>query len=283
MEKATREAKVHTSWINPNEDYDRAVRDFVLRILDDRGRNLFLRDLAEFQRRIAFHGYINSLAQVLLKLTAPGVPDIYQGNEVWDFSLVDPDNRRPVNYERRRRLLPDLMERIAAAERSPEAPLTALTDDLLQTIHDGRIKLYLTHRTLHYRRAHRDLFLYGDYQPLEVVGAKGEHACAFLRRWNDIEIVAVAPRLVVGLTGGDARPPRGPEVWEDTVLLLCDGQAGDAYRHLFTNETVRVVAHNGVPALRLAHVLSHFPVALLERSSRQPAHRRKALAAHRRV
>src|SRR5262249_29388239 len=115
MQKATKEAKVHTSWVNPNEEYDDAVRQFVFRVLPDSPDDPFLKDLLALQRKVAFFGCFNSLAQVLLKLTCPGVPDFYQGSELWDLSLVDPDNRRPVDYRRRRELLSALQGRIAAA------------------------------------------------------------------------------------------------------------------------------------------------------------------------
>src|SRR5262249_16869447 len=115
MQKAIHEAKVHTSWINPNPAYDDGVRQFVARTLDVRGNRRFLKTVREFHRRVSHYGLLNSLSQTLLKIASPGVPDTYQGTELWDFSLVDPDNRRPVNYERRRRLLGELQARAAAA------------------------------------------------------------------------------------------------------------------------------------------------------------------------
>ncbi|HEY8477905.1 MAG TPA: malto-oligosyltrehalose synthase, partial [Chloroflexota bacterium] len=158
MHKATKEAKVHTSWVNPNEAYDAAVRSFVFNILPDDPQDAFLQDFLAVQRRVAFFGRLNSLAQVTLKLTAPGVPDLYQGTELWDFSLVDPDNRRPVDFERRRLLLGQIRERV---ER--DGDLTRLVRELLEHAHDGRIKLYVTHRLLRYRRDRRDLFSKGEY------------------------------------------------------------------------------------------------------------------------
>ncbi|MBV8857291.1 MAG: malto-oligosyltrehalose synthase, partial [Acidobacteria bacterium] len=132
MQKATREAKVHTSWINPNEEYDAAVREFVGRLLRGGDGDAFLQDFLPLQRRVAFFGYFNALAQVLLKLTSPGVPDLYQGSELWDLSLVDPDNRRPVDYRRRREVLAGLRERIGVAGDD----LLPLTDDLLGNLAD---------------------------------------------------------------------------------------------------------------------------------------------------
>ena len=149
MRKATKEAKVHTSWINPNQAYDDALQEFIDAVLDS---FLFLEDFQALRYRVAQYGMYNSLSQTLLKLTAPGVPDIYQGTEVWDFSLVDPDNRRPVDFDRRRQLLSALQAQVRVA--GPN--LIDLARDLLRSKEDGRIKLYVTHRTLTYRREHAD-------------------------------------------------------------------------------------------------------------------------------
>ncbi|MGE5848998.1 MAG: malto-oligosyltrehalose synthase, partial [Candidatus Methylomirabilota bacterium] len=153
--KAAKEAKVHTSWINPNEAYDEALQAFVARILEPGQANRFLADFVPFQEFIARLGMVNSLAQTLIKITAPGVPDFYQGTEVWDFSLVDPDNRRPVDFVLRAALLAGLRERIAAGD------LLSLARDLLDHWPDGRIKLYTIHRTLTCRRQAPDLFQAG--------------------------------------------------------------------------------------------------------------------------
>ena len=140
MAKALKEAKMNTSWIQPNEQWDAAMHEFVARVLDPSPKNKFLPSFLPVAEEIARLGAINSLAQVALKLTVPGVPDIYQGNEIWDFSLVDPDNRRPVDYARRRKLLDSLTG--------------ATPEELLQNWPDGRIKLFLTQRLLRFRRDH---------------------------------------------------------------------------------------------------------------------------------
>src|SRR5262249_29828475 len=140
--KALHEGKVHTSWINPNAEYDQAVQQFVARILDTQASPAFLDDLRGFQRRVRHYGLFNPLAQTLPKLAAPVVPDPYQGTELWDFSLVDPDNRRPVDYERRARLLRELREPAAGPG------LAAFARELTAAKEDGRVKLYVTHRAL---------------------------------------------------------------------------------------------------------------------------------------
>lgn len=261
MKKATLEAKVHTSWINPNEEYDAAVQNFVFRVLDNKGRNRFLNALQAFQHRVAYFGQFNSLSQVLLKLTSPGVPDMYQGTEIWDFSLVDPDNRRPVDYQRRRLLLNDLKTQVARAGQD----LIPLVQGLLDHSLDGRIKLYLIFRTLNFRRAHQPLFSRGAYLPLEAVGEKRDHLCAFARISGDEGMIVVTPRLVVGLTGGAEQPPLGERVWKDTWLILPPEWGDHVYRNLFTGESLPPKKNGQVLGLPLMEVFNNFPVALFER------------------
>ncbi|MFQ5830642.1 MAG: malto-oligosyltrehalose synthase, partial [Candidatus Methylomirabilia bacterium] len=261
MFKALREAKVHVSWINPQPDYDAAVQRFIAEILDRSGENAFLEDFLPFQRKIAAWGMYNSLSQTLLKLTAPGVPDLYQGTELWDLSLVDPDNRRPVDYARRRQILADLASAVAEAGSN----VAALARELTNTKEDGRIKLYLIHRTLSYRRRQARLFLEGEYAPLGARGAQREHLCSFARRTDTLTVVAVVPRLVARLNMDG--PPLGKETWGETWLALPKEAPGRRYRNLFTGETVEAVEREGSPALPLEAIFASFPVALLEQES----------------
>lgn len=261
MQKATREAKVHTSWVNPNADYDAAVEQFVSGILDERRSKRFLESIQAFSRRVAYFGRFNSLSQTLVKLTAPGVPDIYQGCELWDLSLVDPDNRRPVNYVQRAALLAELHKRIAHGE------LGALADELLRSASDGRIKLYLTVQALAARRARPELFADGEYVALTALGEHGDHVVAFARCHGGAEIISVAPRLTLKLAGGEERPPLG-ELWGDTWLPLPYAGSGVRYRDLLTGaELLSEPGEAGEQrsGLRLRDVLARFPVALLER------------------
>ena len=259
MEKATLEAKVHTSWVNRNEEYDAAVQKFVFRVLENREKNRFLPDLRAFARRVAYFGQFNSLSQVLLKLTLPGVPDIYQGTEIWDFSLVDPDNRRPVDYNLRQSLLAQLEEEIDRYGQD----LTPLTQELLETSQDGRIKLYLIYRTLNFRRAHPLLFSMGPYLPLEAQGTWKDHVCAFARILGEERILVVTPRLVVQLTGGKEQPPLGEETWKDTWLILPAEWEGQTYLNLFTGGKLPVVKRDDCCGVPLAAVFTKFPAALL--------------------
>jgi (1->4)-alpha-D-glucan 1-alpha-D-glucosylmutase len=163
MQKANNEAKVHTSWVNPNEAFDRAVDHFVGQALGPESGAEFINDFSQFHGRIAYAGMLNSLSQTLLKMTAPGVPDFYQGTELWDLSLVDPDNRRPVDYAKRKRFLDEL-------KRGEQADRAGLLRDLLCHWQDGRVKQYLIYQTLNFRREHAELFQRGSYLPLVAAG-----------------------------------------------------------------------------------------------------------------
>ncbi|HYO63320.1 MAG TPA: malto-oligosyltrehalose synthase [Pyrinomonadaceae bacterium] len=257
MNKALKEAKVHTSWISPNEDYERAVREFVAGILEPSEGNAFLSDFAEFQRATARAGMFNSLSQVLLKVASPGVPDFYQGTELWSLTLVDPDNRRPVDYEERKRLLASLDEAEAANR-------AGLLEELVGRMEDGRVKLYVTSRALNFRRARRELFDAGEYVPLAARGARAHHVVAFARRQGGGEAVAVAARFFTRLNGAN-NLPLGAEVWGDTFLPLDATDGAARFRDVFTGREFGLSAEGGAAGLRLSEVFESLPVALLER------------------
>ncbi len=240
FDKAFKEAKVNTSWTAPNADYTAAVKAFVTALLAD-GSD-FRRDFEPFQQRVSHFGLLNSLSQTLVRLTAPGVPDTYQGTEVWDFSLVDPDNRRPVDYAARRALLAEL-------KRPSVTPA-----DLLAAKADGRIKLLLTHRALVARRDHAGLFTAGSYEPLTATGPLADHLFAFARRDGGRAALVVAPRLLTGVSPAADRPPVGP-VWRDTRLTLPAGLPA----------LTDVVTGRPVPAgtdVSVADLLAELPFAL---------------------
>ncbi len=256
MLKAIREAKRHTAWAEPDRAYEEATTQFVDAVLSDVEPNLFLDDFRPFQESIAFFGQFNSLSQVLLKMTSPGVPDFYQGTELWDFNLVDPDNRRPVDYSLRRALLNELKERARQ-----DAGDLAFLHHLLDEWQTGEIKLFLIWRTLQFRRQHRELFDHGSYVPLRAAGAQRAHLCAYARVWKDETAIIVAPRLPVTLAAGTLRAPLGPEIWSDTFLQLLDFDSGTRYRNVLTGEEV-FTSPDGTE-MRLGQVLGAFPVALL--------------------
>jgi (1->4)-alpha-D-glucan 1-alpha-D-glucosylmutase len=259
MIKAVREAKVDTSWINPNEPYEEALAAFIERILDPGRNNPFLQDFVPFQKRISHFGMLNSLSQTLLKITVPGVPDFYQGTELWSFDLVDPDNRRPVDYRTRADMLDALMRR------ESEVPLSDLGRELLARKEDGRIKLYLTCKALTYRRAHRDLFGEGEYVPLEVQGERADHVCAFERRKGDLGAIVIAPRFYTDLAEYPDGLPVGPAVWKDTAVRVSSADGGARYRNALTGEEVAGIGGGTGVILPLSEALSNFPVALLEK------------------
>jgi (1->4)-alpha-D-glucan 1-alpha-D-glucosylmutase len=258
MVKAMREAKVNSSWINPNMRYEDAVSTFICSILTKTRRNSFFPDFEKFHQLISSCGMSNSLSQTLLKITSPGIPDIYQGNELWDFSLVDPDNRRPVDFSLRNKLLDSLLHAEDAI-----GPM-ATAEEVVATRNDGRIKLYLTYKTLGFRRDHRTLFEAGKYRPVTVAGSFIEHVCAFERSLGDSSILVVVPRFCSGLPGNGSNLPIGRTAWLDTRILLAPETTADCYRNIFTEAVVRPEGRGGTMSLALSDILSVFPVALLE-------------------
>jgi len=261
MVKALKEAKVHTSWVNPDQAYDEAVHRFIEAILDRTGANTFLEDFIPFQERVAEYGIYNSLSQLLLKIAAPGIPDFYQGTELWDFSLVDPDNRRPVDHSVRA----DLLARLQGVDSGTGTDRRGLVRELLDGRPDGRIKLYVTATALNYRRANAPLFLEGEYVPLESQGNKKDHVCAFARIYQDQAVVAVVPRLVAGLMPDGKTPPIGSDVWGDAWVTVPSWRSASRYRNIFTGEVLSTTATDDRQTLPLAQIVSEFPVGLIER------------------
>ncbi|MEJ2761116.1 MAG: malto-oligosyltrehalose synthase, partial [Gammaproteobacteria bacterium] len=256
MLKAAREAKLLTSWSYTNEEYEQALLDFTAAVLSSSVNNPFLDDFVPFAESVAPFGLYNSLAQCLLKFTAPGMPDVYQGNELFEFSLTDPDNRRQVDYERRRILLGDL----AALEDLPAAELAPAVRVLLDDMADGRSKLYLTLRALNLRRRYRTQFQSGDYIPLAVNGERADHVCAFARSVEGTAVLTVVPRLIRGFCPD--RQPLGP-VWSDTWLEIPDSLPQRRYRNELDGQSLPVQRFGDRTGIPLAAMLAHFPVALL--------------------
>lgn len=254
MIKAVHEAKVNLSWISQDQEYVDNLTQFIDRVLrpgTPKRPNAFLEQFENFVKPVSFFGAINSLAQVLIKITAPGVPDIYRGCELWDFSLVDPDNRRPVDYDLRRRLLQEL----APAESDGQG----VAATLLNEVSNGVAKLWTTMRALHFRRQHPELFKVGsDYLPLFAEGSAHEHVIAFARRRENQMAITVAPRFSSTLMKGEMRAPLGEETWADATIAL-PPDSPTQFRNIMTGEGVR--AENG--RLLCREVFANFPVALL--------------------
>ena len=253
MAKATKEAKVNTSWTNADPDYDAAMAHFVDRVLDRKGNAAFLKQLLDFQRRLERPGQLNALGQAFLKLVSPGVPDVYQGCELWELSLVDPDNRRPVDYGLREAILTELDAQAQTGRR-------VLAQALSREMTDGRVKLYITAETLRLRQRAPELFRRGLYQPLEARGERAEHWIALTRTLEGQVVIAAAPRLTVALldAGGLA------ESMAQTVLVVPSGLEGEPLRNVFTGETVTPRRNEeGQVVLELRPLLEQFPVLLL--------------------
>lgn len=257
MIKALREAKLHTSWINPNSAYEEATVAFVEALLTPSARNPFLTDFLPLAGRLTHFGLLNGLSQTVLKFTVPGVPDVYQGNELWDFSLVDPDNRRPVDYALRRDRLAAMQRWFAETpQRRPQ--LRAL----LERLDDGDAKLLVTWQCLALRRRLPRLFQRGAYLPLAVDGLHAAHLCAFARSHGGTTLVVLAPRLYARLLGGEVRAPLGEAVWNDTRIEL-PADAGERYTDVFTGAVLTATADGSRRWLSAAAAFVDFPVALL--------------------
>lgn len=255
MNKAVHEAKVNLSWVNDNPEYVAALNEFIARILTPGAagkRNPFPQRVEEFVRPVAYFGALNSLAQVLLKITAPGVPDFYQGHELWEMRLVDPDNRHRVDFALRSRLLQNLLQTAAAGR------LLELCSDLLANYQDGRIKMWVTLRALNFRREHSDLFRAGSYIPLAGGTEKQEHLVAFARAYEDRVALVAVPRFSYTLMRGRLQPPIG-DAWGNAELQLPAEALGTRLLNIFTGE---VISPDG-RALLCRDLFAHLPVALL--------------------
>jgi (1->4)-alpha-D-glucan 1-alpha-D-glucosylmutase len=277
--KSAREAKIYTNWLSPDEEYEKALTGFAASILDPAANNRFLEDFLVFQKIIAHYGALNSLSQLLLKITSPGLPDFYQGMELWNFSLVDPDNRRPVDFQKRAELL-------RALRNQEERGQLEVAHDLLRSWEDGRIKLYVTYKGLLFRRTHRELFLAGEYLPVRASGAQSEHVCAFARRLGETWSLVVVPRLLARLQRATGTllidtvplseppfviPPLGKTVWGHSVLLL-PRDAPSRWHNTLTGENLTTLTSTEKTegkTLALAAVFGQFPVALFSGNSPQ--------------
>jgi len=263
LEKALREAKVYTSWMNPSEAYETAIRAFVTALLAADHR-AFIDDVSKFVAQITGAGYVNSLSQLMLKLTLPGMPDFYRGTELWDFNLVDPDNRRPVDYDARRHRLKHLWS-------NADKDLPTFARELAARWPDPDIKLWITSSGLHLRRDWPDVFAFGEYIPLTATGVAADHVMAFARRWETQTAICVVPRHFYGL---NAQHPRansetGPPLadWADTQLMLpADFSHEWACRLSGVSHSASKVQNAAAGqslVLKIADLLAVLPVALL--------------------
>ncbi|MFM9267654.1 malto-oligosyltrehalose synthase [Tychonema sp. BBK16] len=247
--KAVREAKVHTAWLRPDNDYENGFMTFIDSVLESGEQNQFLNTFLPFWQKVADYGILNSLSQTLLKITAPGVPDIYQGTEFWDLSHVDPDNRRPVDFQRRIKVLREIKAQATTN-------ILELIEELISTKEDARIKLFLTARILEARKQYLQVFQSGSYQPLEVVGTFKENIIAFARSYEDTTVIVIAPRFLTGIVKPEEMPI-GKNIWQDTKLELSE-EMPSVWKDAITNQ---MVESNG--QLAIGEALNYFPCALL--------------------
>ncbi len=257
--KAVREAKVHTSWINPNTAYEDAILAFADALIKAPMGSAFLMDFLPFQQRIARLGMFNSLSQTLIKLTAPGVPDIYQGCELWDFSLVDPDNRRPVDFGYRRTLL-DALQTLAT--QTSEQRITGVRA-LCDTLEDGRAKLLVVRSALALRERWPEVFQQGKYIPLAIKGEHAAHLCAYARIAGGRTVITVAPRFFARLSGEGDILPLGEKVWGDTAVDMPFYRRDNQYTCAFTGKVLKLEQRLSGWRLPVAQVLAEFPVGLI--------------------
>jgi (1->4)-alpha-D-glucan 1-alpha-D-glucosylmutase len=251
--KAIREAMVHTRWTRPNLAHEEGFKKFIAAILDEKQNHAFLEDFFSFHREIAFYGMLNSLSQTLLKITAPGVPDFYQGSELWDLRLVDPDNRGTVDFARRIKLLTSLKQ-MASRETA------GFSGELLKNWTDGRIKLYLISKALRCRQEFGALFTDGNFVPAEVSGERSENVTAFFRVFQNQQALVVAPKWLAG--SGMQQDSNGQaKYWGNTSIVLSDN-AAPSWRNVFTGESV-TAQENRDAGLNVSDALKSFPVALL--------------------
>jgi (1->4)-alpha-D-glucan 1-alpha-D-glucosylmutase len=269
MLKAAREAKAYTSWTNIDTEYENALIDFVRGILAPRNNgnagsaNAFLADIQRLVARIARPGFWNSLSRTLIQFTSPGTPDLYQGDELWNFALVDPDNRRPVDYASRQALLQSVVSGV-------EAEATARAEfvrEMVASPEDGRVKLHLIRSALVARRELPEVFAQGTYEPLEVTGARRDQVFAFARHapqsanaeGREATALIVVPRYTAALSADSAAAPVG-DVWGDTAIVLPEALRNRPWRSMLIGEKLSA---SDIDSLIVADVLGVFPAAIL--------------------
>jgi (1->4)-alpha-D-glucan 1-alpha-D-glucosylmutase len=254
MVKAVREAKVVSSWIAPHREYEQALTAFIGSLLSDRPLSAFRTDFESYVHSWAQMGVWNSLSQTLLKICSPGVPDLYQGTELWDLHLVDPDNRRPVDFALRQRMLDDLLDRM-----SPPADRLELIQSLLANCSDGLIKFFVTLVALRARHADAELFTTSEYTPLTATGSLAAHVCAFARGCFSRSAIIVTPRVNAQLVLATGNAPVGRPLWGDTQISIPAALQRHDWQDAFSHQSI--VLRDG--RLRVGDALEHFPLALL--------------------
>jgi (1->4)-alpha-D-glucan 1-alpha-D-glucosylmutase len=257
MIKAVREAKVHTEWLRPDEAYEQAFMAYIDEIVKPVESNRFLNEFMLFVKTISYHGMLNSLSQSLLKIFSPGIPDFYQGTELWDLSFVDPDNRLPVDFAARAGLLKKMQEEESRGSLS--------LNEMLAHWEDGRIKLYLTCKALQFRNSREELFFDGDYIPLKASGPFRRHVCAFARQKRSLWSVVLVPRFTTEIAA-PGKPPAGSDVWGVTTVLFPEN-APERWVNVLTGEHVEALRAGRAKQAPAEKIFQSFPAAVLEPAS----------------
>ncbi len=260
MQKALKEAKVHSSWVNPHADYEKALSHFVRAALSPTHDNRFPKEFGEFHESIIESGLLNSLSQQVLKLTSPGIPDLYQGSEMWNFTLVDPDNRAAVDYKTPRKWLSDNRKKI---ETNPLGTM----HELAASLKDGLIKLYVTNRLLNFRRREEQLMRDGAYYALKVRGDREKHVCAFARDLDNKRTITATGRFFQTLREENA-PPRFPDTWQTTNIFVNKTFSPlGLFRDVFTGRVVQATLVDNEWVLRVSELFNPLPISFLEVTS----------------
>jgi (1->4)-alpha-D-glucan 1-alpha-D-glucosylmutase len=255
MDKAAKEAKVRTSWLRANDRHDLKLAEFIATVMRPGADNAFIADLGAFAARIAPAGILNSLGQTLIKVASPGVPDFYQGTELWDLSLADPDNRRPVDYALRVAMLSEI-------KRSAKDDRLALAMRLFANPADGAIKMYITTEALGLRHRNEALFAQGPYAALRASGARGRNVVGFARGTPDNHIIVAVGRLFAAF-GALPEAAAGEETWRDTYLSAPAGLLRGRYLELFTGTEIPAHLDRDRRQLYMADIFAHMPLAML--------------------
>ncbi len=256
MIKALREAKVHTSWVNINEQYEKATCEFIRKILSSPENHPFWREFLPFQKEIARAGFLNSIFQCALKLTCPGVPDIYQGSELYKFALVDPDNRKPVNYVESGQKLEEIKHLI-----NPDVPEEFNIQQEILPLESGKMKLFLTASILNFRQKHQDIFRRGNYLPLQTKGVRERNLVTFAREFEQEAVIVVVPRLIYNAISEESPIPLGENVWQDTGVILPDKYSNCIWKDILTAQEFE----SRESVLYAGKILNTLPVAVLYR------------------
>ena len=262
MNKALKEAKVHTSWINPSNDYDAAMANFARSTLQGENAPAFLRSFLPFAQRVAALGAWNSLSQIVLKLSSPGVPDTYQGCEFWDFNLVDPDNRRPVDYAARQQKMQTMDDQLAATAQDADQRETIVQKACKEWWAED-VKLLYVATGLRLRSQYADVFLRGAYVPLYAQGAGADHVIAFLREWEGKSVLVIGLRWFSQLLDSPTDISGVQEKLQHTTLELPEGYAHAGWQNALTSAHTSTADENGKRVIRIGEALGASPATWL--------------------